>query len=65
MAYKPFSMPEDIHRLLSDEVDRRRATGEKASMVSILRERLNLPAPQDEQDNPRNGAVLQPEAVRS
>ena len=65
MAYKQFAMPEDIHRYLSDEVDRRKGIGEKVSMVGVLRERLNLPAPQDDQDDQRNGAVLQPEAVRS
>ena len=50
MAYKPFQMPTDIWEYLAalrDERKARQVVGQRVTLISVLREELNLPDPQD------------------
>jgi DNA-binding transcriptional regulator GbsR (MarR family) len=50
MAYKPFQMPTDIWEYLAalrDERKARQVAGQRVTLISVLREELNLPDPQD------------------
>ena len=50
MAYKPVQMPTDIWEYLAalrDERKARQVVGQRVTLISVLREELNLPDPQD------------------
>lgn len=45
MAYKPFQMPVDIYDHLARLRDARKGQQDRVTLVSVLREELNMPDP--------------------
>ena len=63
MAYKPFQMPTDIWEYLAalrDERKARQVVGQRVTLISVLREELNLPDPQDTDADREEPEQVQP-----